>query len=430
MTSALRLVPTSISEMDGGGIGPLPFSMTPLIGRETQVGLIVERLASPAIRLLTLIGPGGIGKTRLALEAGHALGPRFQDGARLLRLASVTDPALVPVTLARALDVRGSIDGGFDWARADERRCLLVIDNFEQVLEAAPTLVDVLSACPHVTMLVTSRVPLNVSGEHEHQVSQLSTPPDDGLDDPARLGQWDAVRLFVERAAAVRADFRLTTGNAAAVARIARQLDGLPLAIELAAAQSRHLSPDAIAERLTESNDVLTGGPLDRSPHQRGIRDTIGWSVDLLERDERALFRRLSIFAGGFLPQAAAFVCGPGDDSPMIQPPTALPRGVEPILDACISLADKNLIVDVGEFAYQPRFSMLLTIRSFAREELRRRGELELREERHAAWYAAFARAAAEAIRGPSQTIWLDWLEIEHANLRIALDWFREHGNE
>lgn len=427
MTSALRVVPASIAQVDGaGGIGPLPFAMTPLIGRDRHVALIVERLATPTTRLLTLIGPGGIGKTRLALEAGHLVRHRFEDGAHLLRLASVNDPALVPVTLARALDIRGSIDDHHDWSNARDRRCLLVIDNFEQLLDAAPSLVDVLTACPLVTMLVTSRVPLNVSGEHEHQVPELATPPEDAALDPVTLGASAAVRLFVERAVAVRPDFRLTAENAPAVARIARQLDGLPLAIELAAARTKHLSPEAIVDRLANSNDVLKGGPRDRPPHQRGIHDTIEWSFQLLDREEQALFCRLSSFAGGFLPQAAAYVAGGGNGPPCIQPPHTYPEGVEPILDACISLADKNLIVPVGEFAYQPRFSMLLTIRAFAGEELRRREERESCARRHAEWYSTFAGAAAEAIRGPSQTAWLDWLQEEHANLRIALAWHRD----
>ncbi len=428
MTTALRVVPAPITHVDGsGGIGPLPFATTPLIGRERQIALIAARLASPATRLLTLAGPGGIGKTRLALEVGHLVRPDFEDGAHLLRLASVVDPALVPVTLARALNVRDSIDGRHDWTSARDRRCLLVIDNFEQLLDAAPTLVDILVACPHITMLVTSRVPLNVTGEHEHQVPELSTPPEDAAVDPATLDQSDAIRLFVQRATAVRPDFRITAENASAVAKIARQLDGLPLAIELAAARTKHLSPEAIVDRLAMSNDVLKGGPLDRPPHQRGMRDTIGWSFDLLGREEQSLFCRLSVFAGGLLSQAASYVTSGGDDAPVVHPPDAPPPGVEPILEACISLADKNLIVDVGEFAYQPRFSMLQTIRGFARDELRRRGELTSCERRHAQWYSRFANVAAEAIRGPSQTAWLDWLQEEHANVRLALTWHRDH---
>lgn len=431
MTSTLRLVPAPISHADGaGGIGPLPFPMTALIGRDSQVAVIVERLTEPTIRLLTLVGPGGIGKTRLAVEAGHVLRPHFEDRVPFLRLASVVDPALVPVTLARALNVRGVIDHRQNWSSARDRQCLLVIDNFEQLLEAAPSLVDILAACPNVKILVTSRIPLNVTGEHEYQVPELSTPSEDSANDPVSLGTSDAVRLFVERAVAVRPEFRLTAENAPAVGRIARELEGLPLAIELAAARTKHLSPGAIVDRLARSNDVLQGGPLDRPPHQRGMHETITWTFDLLDRADQGLFCRLAVFTGGFLPQAALYVTSlleSVDEGRFIQPPGVSPRGVEPIVDDCISLADKNLLVAVGEFAYQPRFAMRETIRGFAREELQRRGELASCEQRHAAWYATFAEAAARAIRGPSQTAWLDWLQEEHANMRIALSWYREH---
>ena len=429
MTSALRLVPAAISHSEGAGrIGPLPFATTPLLGRHRQVAQIAERLIAPETRLLTLTGPGGVGKSRLAVEVGHAVRSCFADGVQLVRLAAVSDPALVPVVLARALEVRTMVADHFTWASAQERYCPLVIDNFEHLPEAAPALVEVLTACPHVTMLVTSRVPLNVSGEHEQQVPLLSTPSVEAEADPEILIQSDAVRLFVDRAGAATPGFLLTDGNAAAVARIARQLDGLPLAIELAAARTKHLSPDAIVERLATSNDVLRGGPLDRPPHQRGIGDTIGWSYDLLDRREQTLFRGLGVFAGGFLSQAAAFILG-NDDSPVIQTPATNPRGVEPILDACISLADKSLIVNLGEFANQPRFSMLMTIRSFASAELRRKGEFEACRRKHAAWFLAMSRAAALELRGPSQTIWLDWLEVELPNLRTALAFFREQGD-
>ncbi len=413
---------------DSGSIGPIPFAMTPLIGREAQVAAVAGQLTSPAIRLLTLVGPGGIGKTRLALEAAHAVRPFFDDGAHLLRLASITDPALVPVTLARALDVRGSIDDRYAWTTARDRHCLLVLDNFEQLLAAAPSVVEVLSHCPQITILVTSRIPLHVSGEYEYQVSQLATP-DEAASDPATLGRADAVRLFVERASAVKPDFRLTPGNAAAVAHITRQLDGLPLAIELAAARSKHLSPEAMIDRLADAGEILQGGPVDRPPHQRAVRDTIAWSVDLLDAEEQRLFRMLSIFAGGFLPETAGYVCRSGDEPPVIRPPDAIPRGMPPILDACMSLADCNLIFRAGEFQHEPRFSMLLTIRGFGHEELRRRGEGDAVGYRHARWYLAFAEAAAVAIRGSAQAVWLDWLEDEHANLRVALDWYREDGN-
>lgn len=426
MITAFGVVPASLNHANAGArIGPLPFAMTPLIGRETQVAEIAERLTSPSIRLLTLIGPGGIGKTRLALEAAHAVRDVYEDGAHLLRLASVTDPSLVPVALARALGVRGPTNDHHAWAMARDRPGM-VIDNFEHIVAAAPSVVEVLSYCLHVTMLVTSRIPLQVSGEHQYRVPQLETPADDTAIDPATLGRTDAVRLFVERAVAVQPAFRLTLANAATVAQITRQLEGLPLAIELAAARTKHLSAQAILDRLVVTSDDLRGGPVDRSPHQRAIRDTIAWSHDLLDQDLQLVFRRLSIFAGGFLSQAAAYVCGAGDGPPAVQLSDPAQGAEHAILDHCMSLADHNLIFKAEDVRGEPRFSMLLTIRGFGHAELQRLGEWDVVRLRHAAWYLAFAKVAAAAIRGPSQTVWLDWLEVEHANLRAALDCFHQ----
>jgi predicted ATPase/DNA-binding CsgD family transcriptional regulator len=275
-------------------------------------------------------------------------------------------------------------------------------------------------------MLITSRVPLHVSGEHEFPVPPLAVPAEtDGS--YLESGQVaDAVRLFVSRAQAVQPDFSLTAENAHAIAGIVRQLDGLPLAIELAAAQSKHLSPGTIAERLVAPGDLLKGGPVDRAPHQRAIRETIAWSYELLDLAEQQAFRTLSIFSGGFLPQAAAFVLRGDDAPPVVQLPDGGMGVDSAALTRCISLSDKNLIGRVADVQGEPRFSMLFTIRTFGRSELRRCGEWEAAADRHARWYLAFAERAAREIEGAAQKIWLDWLELEHANLRDTLAWFRD----
>jgi predicted ATPase/DNA-binding CsgD family transcriptional regulator/tetratricopeptide (TPR) repeat protein len=400
--------------------------MSPLLGRDALIASIAERLVSPTIRLLTLTGPGGIGKTRLALELAAATGGTFRDGVAILRFASVSDPAMVPVAIARALNIRAP-ESERAWAMAHDRESLLVLDNFEQLMAAAPGLVDVLTRCPDVTMLVTSRQPLVVTGEHEYPVPPLSTPEDDAAVDPATLGGIDAVRLFVQRAAAVRPDFRLTHDNAAAVAQISRTLDGLPLAIELAAARINQLSPQAMMERLETASDLLQGGPKDRAPHQRSLRETIAWSYDLLDHDGQQAFRRLAIFAGGFLAPAAAYVCGLSDDLPAVDRPEGVHRADIAILDICRSLVDTNLIYKSGEDESEPRFAMLRTIRSFARETLQRSGERDDVAERHAAWYLAFARVAEVGLAGPSRGTWLDRLDTELPNLRLALEWHHAH---
>ena len=378
----------------------------------------------PTTRLLTFVGPGGIGKSRLALEVAHAVSDRYRDGALLIRLAAVTDPSLVRTSIARALGINNPDGDRLAWTIARERNALLLVDNFEQLMLAAPDVIEVLTNCRNVTILVTSRVPLHVTGEHEFQVPPLITPTSgDDVDSS------DAVRLFSERAMSVNAGFALTPENSAAVAEITRQLDGLPLAIELAAAQSKHLTPAAIVDRFRDAAGILRGGPIDLAPHQRAIRETIAWSYNLLDAAEQATFRRLSVFTSGFLPQAAAYVCQVNDAPPQISRPQEMPEHPGGILESCISLADKSLIFRTTDHYGEPRFAILLTIRNFALSELQVHGEWEEVQARHAEWFLAFAERAEREIESDQQKIWLAWVDREHPNLRAALEWFRQAGD-
>jgi predicted ATPase/DNA-binding CsgD family transcriptional regulator len=412
----------------GASIGPVPYALTPLIGRDHLIESAAARLAAPYTRLLTLVGPGGIGKTRLALEIAHAVSDRFPDGVLLIRLASVTDPSLVRTSLASALGVRNPDDRTFSWSIARNREILLVLDNFEQVLPAAPDIVEVLSHCPLVKILITSRAPLHVTGENEFLVPPLAIPGDEESD-PETLLANDAVQLFADRATAANARFQLTARNTGAVAAIVRQLDGIPLALELAAAQCKHLSPEAIAERLPAPEELLAGGPIDRPPHQRAMHDTIAWSYDLLDPIEQRRFRHLSVFAGGFLTQAAEYICDCDNPLPHITGPDERRPADGDILQTCIALSDKSLIFKSTDYNCEPRFSMLRTIRGFAHAELKAHGECDVVASRHATWYLALAETAATHLNGPHQRAWLDWLDLETANLRAALEWLRANGD-
>jgi len=372
------------------------------VGREAEVEE-VERLLG-GTRLLTLTGPGGSGKSRLAVAVAAGLLSQYRDGACFVDLAPVTDPALVPAAVANALGVpeapgRPILDGVKEHLR--HRQLLGVVDNFEQVAEAGPVLEELLTAAPGLRAMVTSRVVLSLRGEQEYPV-----PP---------LGGDAAVRLFCERAVAVDPHFAVTEENAPVVAQIAARLDGLPLAIELAATRIKVLAPDQLLARLGRRLSLLTSGPRSLPERQRTLRATIAWSHDLLEPDERRLFARLSVFTGGWTFESAEAVCDPEG------------LGLD-ALDGLTSLVDKSLIRRAEPPGRPARFSMLETIREFGLERLEASGDLEPTRRRHAEHFLGLAAEAEPHLGGHDQGRWLDRCEQEHANLRAALGWAVAQG--
>ncbi|HET6714290.1 MAG TPA: AAA family ATPase [Actinomycetota bacterium] len=375
----------------------------------------IERLLGET-RLLTLTGPGGTGKTRLALEAASTLLDRFPNGVFFVDLSPLTDPTLVVPAIAGVLKVREA--AGRDLADGLRRHLadldvLLVLDNLEQLVDGSSAIGDLLDAAPRVTVLATSRIPLHISGEHEYQVAPLELPAHQQRGDAARLGSSESVRLFVDRAASVRSDFTLTEANAPAVAEIVERLDGLPLALELAASRLRVLDPAALANRLERRLPLLKGGARDLPARHRTLEETIRWSHDILEPDERRLFARLSVFAGGWTLDAAEVVCG-GDDIDVLE---GLGTLVDDSLVRRRELADGSL-----------RFLMLETIREFAWERLEDPGEVGILRERHGRYYGSLAERVSVALEGPRGN-WLELLDAEQENLRAALSWFHERSD-
>ncbi|HEU5266829.1 MAG TPA: NB-ARC domain-containing protein, partial [Jatrophihabitans sp.] len=382
--------------------------MTGLIGRDEQSAQLQALLRHPTVRLVTLTGPGGVGMTRLALDAAAKLDAAF-DTVAFVPLAAIRDPDLVLVTVARALGIDPAQYTTKDAVRAYllPRSTLLILDNLEHLVAAGPDLVDLLSSATGLTILVTSRALLRVSGEHVVPVPPLTLPDLGPLPSASELGRFGAVRLYVERCAAVCPGFAVDNETAADVVEICRRLDGLPLAIELAAARASILPPDALLARLKRRLPLLTGGPHDHPARLRTMHAGIAWSHDLLSPDEQRLFRRLAVFAGGFTLDAAESVTGTSRSA----------------LDVVSGLVDKSLLQRAAASVGAPRFTMLETIREYATEQLAASGETIDASRAHARYFTGLAEQAEPDLRGPSQQQLRDTLEAELDNLRAALTW-------
>jgi non-specific serine/threonine protein kinase len=405
----------------------LPAQTALFVGREPELAAARRLLLRPDVRLLTLTGPAGTGKTRFALELAAGVAEDFADGVSFVPLADIRDPGLVAPAVARTLgvhEVAGRSPVEALQEHLSDRQVLLVLDNFEQVLEGAPLLSELLAAAPDLKVLVTSRAVLHLSGEHEAPIPPLRSPDPRPLPPLEALARVEAVALFVHRAQAARPDFRLTDDNASAVAELCRRLDGLPLALELAASRSKLVSPQAMLAHLGGRLALLTGGPCDRPARHQTLERAIAWSYDLLTPPERALFRRLAVFAGGCTLEAVQEVCATPEEGPA-PPAGGLPPGE---VDHLASLVDKSLLRPVVDRQGELRIVMLQTIRVFALEALELSGDAAPMGRRHAAFYVALAERAGPELAGPAQGVWLDRLETEHDNLRAALRWTVDAG--
>lgn len=403
----------------------LPAQMTSLVGRQQEIAALKALLSRPDVRLLTLTGPSGTGKTRLALAVAETIAHAFADGPAFVPLAPIQEPALVCSAIARALAVheparRPLAEQVTDYLR--DRELLLLLDNFEHLAAAAPLVAELLAACPRLKALVTSRAVLHLYGEHNVPVPPLRLPVSPASPEEADLlalaRASEAVELFVARATAARPDFALTAENAGVLIQICRRLDGLPLAMELAAARIRLLPPAALLERLERRLDLLRGGARDLPARQQTLRGAIGWSYDLLDWSEQRLFRRLTVFVGGCTLAAAESVCSSGVTSP----PDAL--------EGIAALLDQSLLQQDEPSGGEPRLRILETVREYGLEQLLASGEMAAVQRRYAGYFLALAEEMDAQWRGPAPHVWFERLEQERDNLRAALAWSLTEGGD
>jgi predicted ATPase/DNA-binding SARP family transcriptional activator len=411
-----------IAPVEGARFDNLPVPPNPLVGRARELEALQDLLWDAAVRVVTITGVGGTGKTRLALAIAHQVAEEFDDGVCYVSLGAIGDPALVLPTIARTLRIPEARERPPAELLSDhlrERQLLLVLDNFEQVDAAGPLVAEVLETCPRLKVLVTSRVPLHLRAEHVFPAFPLPVPlprrDQYGAIRPDVASSYAAIALFCQRARAVRPDFALSTENAATVTSLCARLDGLPLAIELAAARMAWMTPDELLDRMADRFSVLAGGYRDLPERQRTMRDAIAWSYDLLDPDEQALFRRLAVFSGGWDLDLARRVYRAGGD-PAIDVRSGLDR-----------LVDKNLVRRVDADA-GPRYDMLETIREFGADALRAGQEDRVVRRAHAAACLALAERAAPELKGPNQETWFERLGLDHDNIRAALAWSLEEG--